>query len=243
MLEPLYMAPYHSTLQAQKLRGFAAFVLSNSVRIYSLINAPLNCFLYSYLDILRRHTKFRMPMCVATKAGTVYTDATPFAIAAIDKQMNTTLGRRVGGCQAHNEALALLTAILAFGRRRTYCTDVLALLGLAKRSSYLLPFKTIAAIINPRINFVSSAANLADAPSRDPGLWQCAMPKNFSEPLCQHFLRRRDVIASRVAASHRPLFLVYMFLPAAFSPSSRLPLIRRNYWTCYALVKFSLYRL
>lgn len=39
-LEPLLKSTQHTPRQLQKLRGFASYILSNSVRIYALVMAP-----------------------------------------------------------------------------------------------------------------------------------------------------------------------------------------------------------
>lgn len=188
MLKPLFFNPKPTVTQRQKLTGFAAFILSNSVRIYAPLRASLP-FLFRYLEVLRRHTKFRMPMRIATRAPPVYSDATPTTIAFIDTDTGTVYGEWNRATQAHNEALALLSAIRRYKRKRTYYTDVTVLLGLAKRSPDLLPAKTVAALINPVIRFVTSEDNKADGPSRDPETWTNRLP---------------EIAASRFNNTHAP---------------------------------------
>lgn len=140
-------------------------------------------------------------MKVATRASTVHTDATLATVAIVDTAHNAIMGQFHMGYQAHNEAAALFLAILHFGRTRRCCTDVMALLRLAKRSVFLLPFKTAVAVINPVIYFVSSQDNLADHPSRNPATWNTNMPKAAGALVPTHYAQASSYWTPRGRAS------------------------------------------
>lgn len=60
-----------------------------------------------------------------------------------------------------------MAAILTYGREAHYYiyTDVIPLLQLGKRLPFALPFKVLVALVNPRISYVPSEANVTDGPA------------------------------------------------------------------------------
>ena len=93
----LALKPLFETVQddrtAAVLRGFATFILFNSVRQYAPLSFPLPV-LFQVLWILAKRTRFKMPFLTpaASTAPAIYTDATPFTLAWRGTESATNYG-------------------------------------------------------------------------------------------------------------------------------------------------------